>query len=341
MVVAQHAETSRRGTLVLTRRDVRDLLDLDACIAAVDAAFRAHALGATLAPGVLGTHVPDGGFHVKTAGLAEGRARSYFAAKINANFPGNPAHFGLPTIQGVITLHDASDGALLALLDSMEITTLRTAAATAVAARHLARADARVITVLGCGIQGRSQLLALRRVRSIERVCAWDVDPAAAVRYAEEMTPALGCDVHAVVEYRATVRASDVIVTCTPSRQPLLSAADVPPGCFVAAVGSDSEDKQELAPDLLARSVVVVDVLEQCARIGDLHHALASGAMRREDVHAELADVVSGRRPGRCSADEITVFDSTGTALEDVAAAALVYERALDAGMGVELRLGA
>ena len=136
----------------------------------------------------------------------------------------------------------------------------------------------------------------------------------------------------AVVDYREAVRASDVVVTCTPSRRPLLSAADVPTGCFVAAVGADSEDKQELAPDLLARSVVVVDVLEQCARIGDLHHALAAGAMRREDVHAELADVVSGRRPGPRSADEITVFDSTGTALEDVAAAALVYERAVDAG---------
>lgn len=341
MVVAQHAGARTRGTLVLTRRDVRDLLDMDACIATVDAAFRAHAAGETLPPGVLGTHVPDGGFHTKTAGLVGARARSYFAAKTNANFPANPVRFGLPTIQGVITLHDATDGTLLALLDSIEITTLRTAAATAVAARYLARTDARVITVLGCGTQGRSQLHALRRVRSIERVYAWDVDPVAATRYAEELATLLECDVHAVVDHRDAVRASDVVVTCTPSRRPLLSAADVPSGCFVAAVGADSEDKNELAPDLLARSVVVVDVLEQCARIGDLHHALAARAMRREDVYAELADVVSGRRPGRRSADEITVFDSTGTALEDVAAAAVVYERAVDAGMGIELRLGA
>jgi alanine dehydrogenase len=337
MLVAQRT----RATLVLTRSEVRDLLDMDACIAAVEAAFRAHAHGATFPPGVLGTHVPDGGFHVKTAGLSDAHGRSYFAMKINANFPGNPARHGLPTIQGVISLHDATDGALLALLDSMEVTTLRTAAATAVAARHLARADARVVTVLGCGIQGRSQLLALHRVRSVERVFAWDAEPAAAARYADEMTHALGCDVQAVAEYRPAVQASDVVVTCTPSRRPLLSAADVPAGCFVAAVGADSEDKQELAPDLLARSVVVADVLEQCACIGDLHHALAAGVMRPEDVHAELADVVSGRRPGRRSAAEITVFDSTGTALEDVAAAALVYERALDAGVGIELRLGA
>ena len=184
-------------------------------------------------------------------------------------------------------------------------------------------------------------MLALSRVRSLERVFAWDAEPAAAERYANEMARALGCEVRNVAEYRESVAASDLVVTCTPSRRPLLSASDVPPGCFVAGVGADSEDKQELAPDLLARGVVVVDVLEQCARIGDLHHALASGAMRREDVHAELADVVSGRRPGRRSEREITVFDSTGTALEDVAAAAVVYERAVDAGRGFELRLGA
>ena len=341
MGVASRTSARTGATRVLTRRDVRDLLDMDACIAAVDDAFRAHAEGATLAPGVLGTHVAGGGFHVKTAGLRDVRGRAYFAMKINANFPGNPARSGLPTIQGVISLHDATDGSLLALLDSMEITTLRTAAATAVAARRLARTDAHVVTVLGCGVQGRSQALALSRVRSVERVYACDTEPAAAARYADEMTQALGCEVEAVADHRAAVRVSDVVVTCTPSRAPLLSAGDVPAGCFVAAVGADSEDKQELAPDLLARSVVVVDVLEQCARIGELHHALAAGALRREDVHAELADVVSGRLPGRRSADEITVFDSTGTALEDVAAAALVYDRALESGAGIELRLGA
>jgi alanine dehydrogenase len=326
---------------VLTRRDVRDLLDMEACIAAVDAAFRAHADGATLSPGVLGTHVPGGGFHVKTAGLRDVRGRSYFAMKINANFPGNPARCGLPTIQGVISLHDADDGSLLALLDSMEITTVRTAAATAVAARHLARADAHVVTVIGCGVQGRSQLLALSRVRSVERVFAFDTEPTAAARYADEMCHTLACEVRAVADHRAAVRGSDIVVTCTPSRRPLLAAVDVPAGCFVAAVGADSEDKQELAPDLLARSVVVADVLEQCARIGDLHHALAAGVLCREDVHAELADVVSGRRPGRRATGEVTVFDSTGTALEDVAAAALAYERAVDAGVGIDLRLGA
>ena len=333
---------TEHGTLVLARTDVRALFDMKTCIDAVEAAFRAHAEGTTLAPGVLATHVPGGGFHVKTAGLtAHADGRVYFATKTNANFPGNQARHGLPTIQGVISLHDGVDGRLLALLDSMEITTLRTAAATAVAARHLARPDARMVTIIGCGIQGRSQLEALAQVRQVERVFAWDIDGAAAERYAQEMTAALDCSVDAVSDYRDAVARSDIIVTCTPSREPLLGAADIPAGCFVAGVGADSDTKHELAPDLLAGGTLVVDVLEQCARIGDLHHALDAGAMTREHVHAELAEVVVGRRPGRRSQTEITVFDSTGTALQDVASALLVYERAVAKGRGTVVQLGA
>jgi alanine dehydrogenase len=326
-------------TLLLARADVRALLDMDSCIAAVEAAFQAHADGATLPAGVLGTHVPDGGFHVKAAGLT--RDRAYYAAKINANFPGNPARHGLPTIQGVVALFDATQGTLLALMDSIEITTLRTAAATAVAAKHLAREDARTVAILGCGIQGRSQLRALARVRRIERVYAWDGAPHAAELYARDMHAELGCEVLPIGNYRDEVRRCDVIITCTASRVSLLEADDVSAGTFVAGVGADSENKQELAPALLVRSTLVVDVLDQCARIGDLHHAISAGLMARDDVHAELADVVSGRRPGRRSAGEVMIFDSTGTALEDVAAAAMLYERATAGGHSRGILLGA
>jgi ornithine cyclodeaminase/alanine dehydrogenase-like protein (mu-crystallin family) len=311
---------------------------MDGCIAAVEAAFRAQAEGATLPAGVLGTHARDGGFHVKAAGLT--RERGYYAAKINANFPGNPARYGLPTIQGVVALFDATNGMLLALMDSMEITTLRTAAATAVAATHLAREDAHTVGILGCGVQGRSQLRALSRVRRIERAFAWDGAPEAAVQYAREMAAELGCEVVAIDRYRDVIRSCDVIITCTASRRPLLDRDDVSDGTFVAGVGADSEHKQELAPELLAHSMLVVDVLEQCARIGDLHHALDAGALTRDDVHAELADVVSGRRPARTSSQEVIVFDSTGTALEDVAAASTVFERALAAGHERRILLG-
>jgi ornithine cyclodeaminase/alanine dehydrogenase-like protein (mu-crystallin family) len=146
--------------------------------------------------------------------------------------------------------------------------------------------------------------------------------------------------VSAVADLGEAVRSSDVCVTCTPSRRPLLEREHVRPGTFVAAVGADSPDKQELHPALMAAGTVVVDVLDQCASIGDLHHALDAGALTRDNVHAELADIVTARKPGRRSRDEITIFDSTGTALEDVAAAAVVYERAVAAGAGLTVALG-
>jgi alanine dehydrogenase len=324
--------------LVLTRQDVGALLDLDACIAAVEQAFQLYGEGKTAPPGVLGIPVAGGGFHIK-AGVLDLKRR-YFAAKTNANFPDNPARHRAPTIQGVVILADAERGTPLALIDSIEITTLRTGAATAIATTHLARPEARTATIVGCGTQGRVQLRAVCAVRRLEQVYACDRDPATARRFARDMAAALGVNVVATDDVVAAARNSDVIVTCTPSRAPLLRAGDVPPGCFVAAVGADNPEKQEIAPDLLAASRVVADVIEQAATLGDLHHALIAGVMTRADVHAELGEVVAGRKRGRCSAEETIVFDSTGMALQDVAAAAAVYERAVQAGRGLTVALG-
>jgi ornithine cyclodeaminase/alanine dehydrogenase-like protein (mu-crystallin family) len=326
-------------TRILTRRDVQALLDWDECIAAVENAFRLHAEGRSLPPGVLGVHAPHGGFHIKAAGLALDRL--YFAAKTNGNFPDNPKRHGLPAIQGVIVLCDADDGRPLAVMDSIEVTIRRTAAATAVAARRLARPDARTATICGCGTQGRAQLRALLRVLPLERAFAFDVDAAAARAFAEEMSSALRIAVEPVASPAAGLGESAVCVTCTPSRKALLMRGDVRPGTFVAAVGADHPEKQELDPALMAAGLVVTDVTEQCATIGDLHHALAAGAMTRDAVHAELADVVAGRKPGRRTPEDITIFDSTGTALQDVAAAALVYEKAESGNVGIGVALGA
>jgi len=324
-------------TLLLSRADVSALLTMDECIAAVEQAFALAAQGKMLAPGVLGIPATDGGFHIKAAGLELGRL--YFAAKVNANFPHNMAVRGLPTIQGVIVLCDGNSGTPLAILDSIEITAVRTAAATAVAAKYLARQAADVVTVCGCGNQGRRQLLALSRVLRIGRINAFDSDAERAGRFAAEMTSELGVSVRPGDDLPSALRESDVIVTCTPSRAAFVRRADVRPGAFIAAVGADSHDKQELDPDVFPGSKVVVDHLEQCATIGDLHHALASGVMKRADVHAELSEVISGARSGRTGDDEITIFDSTGTAIQDVAAAAVVYEKAIRSNAGLRITL--
>ncbi|MGH7573256.1 MAG: ornithine cyclodeaminase family protein [Gemmatimonadota bacterium] len=318
-------------TLLLGARQVAALVELPDAIAAVESAFRAHGLGQTPPPAILGYPVSGGGFHVKAAGLSSPTPR--FTVKLNSNFPENGRRFGLPTIQGTITLFDGASGFTLAILDSIEITILRTAAATAVAAKWLAREDAETITICGCGAQARAQLAAVAAVRPICRAFLHDIDHRRAERLAEEVR-ASGREALPARNLLAAVGKSEVVITCTPSTEPYLRIGDVAPGTFVAAVGADSEEKQELDARLLSSATVVVDMLDQCAAIGELHHALAAGLMRRDDVRAELGQVVAGLRPGRTSGDEIVVFDSTGTALQDAAAAGLAYERALARGAG-------
>ena len=323
------------GTLLLTRLDVRSLLTLDDVIPEVERAFALYAVGGLPAPGIVGCRTDGGGFHVKSAWLPD---PDRFAVKANANFPGNPAANGLPTVQGLILLFDGDSGFPLAVMDSMEITILRTAAATAVAAKHCARENTRTVTMWGAGDQARAQVLALACVRPIRRALVFDLVRERAEVLARELEGA-GLEARVVEDPRAATRESDVVVTCTPSRTPFLGRGDLAPGAFVAAVGADWPEKQELHPELVASSALIVDVLDQCASGGELHHALAAGLMTREGVRAELGDVVTGRMPGRRTADEIVIFDSTGTALQDVAAAALVYEKALAAGRGVRVGL--
>jgi alanine dehydrogenase len=326
--------------LILCRSEVAALMNPSAYLAAVEAAFRSHASGDASVP--MPMHIPvanGGGFHAKGALVT--LDRPYVAVKLNGNFPGNPDRTGLPTIQGVVLLCDATDGSLLAVIDSIEITLRRTAAATALAARYLARKDASSIAICGCGAQGRAQAAALAEVVSLGRVRAWDIDVEKAHEFAREMREALGLEVTVMPTVREATWGSDVVVTATSARTPFLTGACVSRGTFVAAVGADSPHKNELTADLLAGSKIVVDVLAQCVAMGDLHHAIDAGLVRAADVHAELGDLVIGRKPGRTNADEITVFDSTGVAIQDVASAAWVYQRAIAGNVGTSISLGA
>jgi len=178
--------------------------------------------------------------------------------------------------------------------------------------------------------------ISLHQVLALDQAYAWDRDARRADRLADELALDLGIEFKAVADLAEATRASDVIVTCTPSHEALLTPNHVRPGTFIAAVGADHPEKQEIHPRLMAASTVVVDDLEQCATSGDLHHALESGDMTRDQVHSELAEVVAGKKPGRTRDAEITIFDSTGIALEDAAAAVLVYEGLRIHGSSVE-----
>src|SRR3954451_23255053 len=202
--------------LLLTRDQVARLLSLDECIVAVEHAFRLHGEGRVPAPGVLGMQMGAGGFHVKAAVLP--LCRAWFAAKVNGNFPGNTDRFGLPASQGTLVLADASNGEPLAVMDSIGITTLRTGAATAVAAGRLARPDSRVATICGCGTQGRVQLQALSRALPLAKAFAWDVDASRSRLLATELSTQLGIAVEATADLAFALAQSDACVTCTPSR---------------------------------------------------------------------------------------------------------------------------
>ena len=314
------------STLLFNRSDVRELLSLTECIDAVEKVFRRQGEGKVPSSGILAVKTQSGGLHVKTACVS--RPKSYIAAKLNTNFPQNHARFGLPTIQGVIVLYDAENGRALAVLDSIEITIKRTAAATAVAAKYLARTNSSVATICGCGEQGRAQVHALSLMLPFSKVFAFDVDPNASLRLAAEVSTEFKIDIEAVDSLPDAIRASDVVVTCTPASEFFVHKEDVRGGTFIAAVGADDWHKQEIDPALMSSAKVVADNLEQVCAIGDTHHAIAAGLMCKEDIYAELSEIVTGRKPGRKSDDEIIIFDSTGVAIEDAAAATLVYEKA-------------
>ena len=328
--------------LLLSFSDVVRLLDMEACIEAIERAFRAAGTGAPIASGILGMSAAGGGFHIKAGLLANHPVRptGYFAAKVNANFPGNPTLRGLPTIQGLLTLFDATTGVPLAVMDSIAVTIIRTAAATAVAARHLSHPDSAAVTIVGCGAQANAQLQAIALVRPIARAFAVDTAPGLAESFARNATEKLGFPVTSSQSLVEATTHSDIIVTCTPSRKAYLGPDHVSPGAFVAAVGADSEHKQEIESSLLAASAVVTDSTAQCAAIGDLHHAIDSGAMTIEDVRAELATVVAEPGRGRRNVSEVVIYDSTGVAFQDVVASALVYESAIRDEKGIGFRFG-
>ena len=318
-------------TAISTLATTRDYLD------SMRTAFADLAHGRFDVPAV--AHVPGVGgmFHIKSAQHAGSPALA--AIKVNGNFPDNGARHHLPTIQGFVALLDAERGCVLALMDSIEITARRTAAATALAAMYLARPESRTLAMIGCGVQARYHVEALRDVAPIEAIVFCDPRDDAAHAFGARMHE-LGLETRRADNPRSAARGADVVVTVTTSTRPVLGLADVEPGTFVAGVGADNPSKHELATDLLQAGRVIVDSVAQASTMGDLHHAIAAGAMKATDVQGELAELVAGRLAGRASDDERCVFDSTGLAIQDLAAAGMIYERARAAGGVPQILLG-
>jgi ornithine cyclodeaminase len=309
----------------LDEQTLRAAISPAAAVAAIREAFRADGEGRTAVPAVINLSIPGsrGEFHVKTAWVA---GVPFIAVKVASGFYDNPA-LGLPTGSGMMALFDAATGMPAGLLfDNGFLTDIRTGAAGAVAADCLARRDVDTVGVIGSGVQARHQIACLREVRRFGRVAAWSIDRPGLERYCAELRSLYGLDAAPCASVEDVCRAADILVTATPSHEPLVRAAWLRPGLHVTAVGSDTPGKQELEAACLAKAdVVVVDRLSQCARFGELSHALAAGLLREEEVRGQLGEIVAGRKPGRVRDDEITICDLTGVGFQDTAIAALAW----------------
>lgn len=321
--------------LILTETDLRGIVQLDAdAIDCVERAFVALATKAVEMPPIMRLDIPAhrGEVDVKAAYVP---GLDSFAIKVSPGFFDNPS-LGLASTNGLMMLLSAHTGLVEALLlDNGYLTDVRTAAAGAVAARHLSRPDAQVAAILGAGMQARLQLRALTLVRPIREARIWARDAGKAERLAAELTAELGFPVSAAADAEGACRGADIIVTTTPSDRPILDAAWLEPGQHITAMGSDAEHKNEIDPEAIPRAEpYVADSLKQTRRLGELHHAIAAGLVSADMALPELGAVICGRAAGRQSSQAITLCDLTGTGVQDTAIATLAHRRAVSAGAG-------
>jgi ornithine cyclodeaminase len=320
---------------ILTEKELRQAVRLDrGAVEAVAAAFQALATQPVRMPPILRLDIPEhrGEMDVKTAYVP---GIPSFALKVSPGFFDNPK-LGLPSLNGLMILFSAATGLVEAvLLDNGYLTDIRTAAAGAVAADRLAAKDATRAGIIGAGVQARLQLEALTLVRPIGSALVWARDAGKATAFAAKASAELGLPVQAAGNIAALCAASDIVVTTTPSTTPLIAAAELHPGLHITAMGADSEHKNEIAPEALAKAdLYVADRQSQCALLGELHHALAAGIVPAERRFPELGEIVAGRSPGRRAPGEVTIADLTGTGVQDTAIATLARRAAAEKGLG-------
>jgi alanine dehydrogenase len=320
--------------LLLTKKDVEQLLPMGEVIEAVESAFKEKILGRVQMPAKLYL------FYGKYSGDLR-TMPSYLeqldisAVKVVNVHPENPKKYGLPTVMATIILVNPKNGAPLAIMGGTRVTSMRTGAAGGVAAKYLARKDSKVVGLVGAGAQARTQLMALKEVlKRIEEVRVTDIIRASREKYAEEMSEKLGLNVKAVDNIKDAVRGADVVVTVTPTRVPIVKSGWIGAGTHINAIGADAPGKEELDPELLKRAKIVVDDWEQASHSGEINVPLAAGIITKEKIWAEIGEIVAGLKLGRTSPDEITVFDSTGLAIEDAVTAELAYKKALAKKIG-------
>jgi alanine dehydrogenase len=322
--------------LWLTEKEVKSLLSMDDAIPAVEKAFLDHGLGRTQMPPKPYLYFPkyDGDLRTMPAYL-EGLGLA--GVKIVNVHPRNHEK-GLPTVMALLVLNSPETGAPISVMGATHLTSMRTGAAGAVAAKYLARPESDTVGFVGAGAQARTQLMGLVRFFEIKKVIVFDRRTEGGLSFERDSRAFLPPD----CEFRATTDPKeacdcDILVTTTPVRTPIVESAWVKPGTHINAIGADAKGKQELESTLTRKAKIVVDDMAQAVHSGEVNVPISEGSLRPEEIYAQIGEIVSGAKKGRANREEITIFDSTGLGIQDVAAGSAVFKKALAAGIGTSM----
>ncbi len=319
-------------TLILTHKDVAKVLDIRGAIDAVEQVFYEYGLGRAQMPPKIYLDIKEF--------LGDFRAMPSYVAKFKLctlkwvnSHPANAVVSGLPAVMAVMIISDPRTGFPLAIMDGTLATGLRTGAGGAVAAKYLARRNSQIVALVGCGVQARAQLAALREIFKIQEVRVWGREKLLVKKFIHHMKKSNEA-ICATARIKECVTGADIVVTTTPSRRPIVQSSWIKDGTHINAIGADAPGKEELDPQILKRARVVVDDLTQASHSGEINVPVTKGIFRVEDIDASLGEIVAGRKRGRANDREITVFDSTGLAIQDTAVAHLIYTAALRKKLG-------
>ncbi|MCW4016594.1 MAG: alanine dehydrogenase [Candidatus Bathyarchaeota archaeon] len=324
-------------TLILSEEDIKNVISLDEVIVAVESAFKMKATGRTQMPPKQYIFIEkyNGDLRTMPAYLQE---TDVVTVKVVNSHPEN-RKYGLPTVMATIILVDPKTGVPKAIMGGTRITALRTGAAGAIAAKHLANPNPKTVGIVGAGTQARTQLIGLQTVfETIKEVKAWDLNEKAAVSYAKEMKAKYQhVNICSVKNVKSAVQDADIVVTATPSRKPLVSAEWINDGTHINCIGADAPGKQELDPAVLLKAKIVIDDWEQSVHGGEINVPFSKGIIKQEDVWGDICEIVAGLKAGRREPEEVTIFASTGLAIQDAAAANVAYTKALKEKIGKQV----
>ncbi len=321
-------------TLLLKKEEVGELIRMTEVIGTVEEAYKAFNSDQVVQPGYFGIHLPSprGEIDFKLGYCKSNEVISMKAS--SGGFIDNPTAHGVPNGMGTILLFDARSCALICVMDGSLITGLRTGASGAVSVKALARKDAKRIAAIGTGNQARMQIRAINEVMKIEEIHAWSRNPGTLSRYKTDIESEFGIPVVMANSKKEAVGQADILITTTRGKGPLVEAGWVKPGTHIVAIGTDQQGKQELDPEIFRGARIVNDSIEQCIEKGETWHPLNRNIIAKSDIHAEIGEILLGRKPGRESDEEVTIFDSTGMAIQDNTTATRIYRNAMESGVG-------